>query len=185
MGKDAPGVIIYNAVMGAPDKLMNSTVAHLQEAYTVDVIGAIVVVEVAAPVMKAGGVRHHHCHWRWIRRSSDPGPLDGLSRQSRSPVGRNDARGRFGTRRYTCGHAHDRRQISLPVLPLTRSILLSAIGTSSKLTAHGSRSFALPASSGSHEDARQARDCRRSVEPPLHSAEKSRRPSRRDDRGFS
>src|ERR1700689_2998464 len=36
-GSGAPGVIIYNAVMGAPDKLMNSTVAHLQEAYAVDV----------------------------------------------------------------------------------------------------------------------------------------------------
>jgi short-subunit dehydrogenase len=54
-GRDAPGVIIYNAVMGAPDRLMNSTVAHLQEAYAVDVIGAIVVAQVAAPVMKAAG----------------------------------------------------------------------------------------------------------------------------------
>jgi short-subunit dehydrogenase len=54
-GSGAPGVIIYNAVMGAPDKLMNSTVAHLQEAYAVDVIGAIVVAQVAAPAMKAAG----------------------------------------------------------------------------------------------------------------------------------
>jgi hypothetical protein len=29
----APGVVIYNAVMGAPDKLLSSTVAHLHEAY--------------------------------------------------------------------------------------------------------------------------------------------------------
>jgi short-subunit dehydrogenase len=51
----APGLIIYNAVMGAPDKLMTSSVEHLQTAYAVDVISAIVVVQVAAPVMRAGG----------------------------------------------------------------------------------------------------------------------------------
>jgi short-subunit dehydrogenase len=51
----APGVIIYNAVMGAPDQLMSSTAAHLQEAYAVDVIGAIVIAQVAAPAMKAAG----------------------------------------------------------------------------------------------------------------------------------
>src|SRR5580698_4329961 len=39
----APGVVIYNAVLGAPDRLLTSTAAHLQEAYAVDVIGAIVV----------------------------------------------------------------------------------------------------------------------------------------------
>ncbi len=55
-GRDgAPGVVIYNAVMGAPDKLLISTVAHLQEAYTVDVIGAIVVAQSAAPAMRAAG----------------------------------------------------------------------------------------------------------------------------------
>jgi short-subunit dehydrogenase len=51
----APGVIIYNAVMGAPDQLMSSTAAHLQTAYAVDVIGAIVIAQVAAPAMKAAG----------------------------------------------------------------------------------------------------------------------------------
>jgi short-subunit dehydrogenase len=51
----APGVVIYNAVMGAPDQLLSSTVAHLQEAYTVDVIGAIVVAQSAAPAMRAAG----------------------------------------------------------------------------------------------------------------------------------
>ncbi len=51
----APGLIIYNAVMGAPDKLMTSSVEHLQTAYAVDVISAIVVAQVAAPVMRAGG----------------------------------------------------------------------------------------------------------------------------------
>ena len=39
----APGVVIYNAVLGAPDELLSSTASHLQEAYAVDVIGAVVV----------------------------------------------------------------------------------------------------------------------------------------------
>jgi short-subunit dehydrogenase len=51
----APGVVIYSAAMGAPDQLLSSTVAHLQEAYAVDVIGAIVVAQCAAPAMKAAG----------------------------------------------------------------------------------------------------------------------------------
>jgi short-subunit dehydrogenase len=51
----APGVVIYNAVLGAPDQLLSSTAAHLQEAYAVDVIGAIVVAQEAAPAMKAAG----------------------------------------------------------------------------------------------------------------------------------
>src|SRR5580692_6027372 len=51
----APGLIIYNAVMGAPDQLLSSSVEHLQTAYAVDVIGAIVVTQVAAPAMQAAG----------------------------------------------------------------------------------------------------------------------------------
>src|SRR6202020_2618815 len=51
----APGLIIYNAVMGAPDTLLSSSVEHLQTAYTVDVISAIVVTQVAAPVMRSAG----------------------------------------------------------------------------------------------------------------------------------
>jgi short-subunit dehydrogenase len=51
----APGLIIYNAVMGAPDKLLSSSIEHLQTAYAVDVISAIVVTQVAAPVMRAAG----------------------------------------------------------------------------------------------------------------------------------
>jgi NAD(P)-dependent dehydrogenase (short-subunit alcohol dehydrogenase family) len=49
----APGVIVYNAVMGAPDQLMSSTPAHLMTAYAVDVVGAIVVAQSAAPAMRA------------------------------------------------------------------------------------------------------------------------------------
>ena len=51
----APGLIVYNAVIGSPDHLMTSTVAHLQAAYAVDVISAIVVTQVAAPAMQAAG----------------------------------------------------------------------------------------------------------------------------------
>jgi short-subunit dehydrogenase len=50
-----PGLIIYNAVMGAPDQLLSSSVEHLQTAYAVDVISAIVVAQVAAPAMRAAG----------------------------------------------------------------------------------------------------------------------------------
>jgi short-subunit dehydrogenase len=49
----APGVVLYNAFMGAPDQLLSSSVAHLQSAYAVDVIGAIVVAQIAAPAMRA------------------------------------------------------------------------------------------------------------------------------------
>jgi short-subunit dehydrogenase len=54
-GRGAPGVILYNAVMGAPDRLLSSTAAHLHTAYAVDVIGAIVVAQAAAPTMRAAG----------------------------------------------------------------------------------------------------------------------------------
>ena len=53
--QDAPGLIVYNAVVGAPDTLLDSSVEHLQTAYAVDVIGAIVVTQVAAPAMRAAG----------------------------------------------------------------------------------------------------------------------------------
>jgi short-subunit dehydrogenase len=52
-GQDAPGIIVYSAVMGVPDQLLSSTAAHLRAAYAVDVIGAIVVAQSAAPSMRA------------------------------------------------------------------------------------------------------------------------------------
>jgi short-subunit dehydrogenase len=52
---DAPGLIIYNAAMGAPDRLLTSSVEHLQMAYAVDVISAIVVTQVASSAMRAAG----------------------------------------------------------------------------------------------------------------------------------
>jgi short-subunit dehydrogenase len=54
-GNGTPGVIVYNAVLGAPDRLLSSSVAHLQAAYCVDVISAIVVAQAAAPAMRAAG----------------------------------------------------------------------------------------------------------------------------------
>jgi short-subunit dehydrogenase len=54
-GAGAPGLIVYNAVMGAPDQLLSSSVEQLQTAYAVDVIGAIVVTQVAAPAMREAG----------------------------------------------------------------------------------------------------------------------------------
>jgi short-subunit dehydrogenase len=54
-GDGAPGLIVYSAVMGTPDQLLTSSVAHLQAAYAVDVISAIVVAQVAAPAMQAAG----------------------------------------------------------------------------------------------------------------------------------
>jgi short-subunit dehydrogenase len=41
--------------MGVPDQLLSSSVEHLQTAYAVDVISAIVVTQVAAPAMRAAG----------------------------------------------------------------------------------------------------------------------------------
>jgi short-subunit dehydrogenase len=52
----APAVVIYNAVLGSPDQLMSSTAARLQEAYAVDVVGAVVVAQEAAPAMRAAGL---------------------------------------------------------------------------------------------------------------------------------
>jgi short-subunit dehydrogenase len=54
-GEGTPGVIVYNAVMGAPDQLLSASVAHLQEAYAVDVVSAIVVAQVASQAMKVAG----------------------------------------------------------------------------------------------------------------------------------
>jgi short-subunit dehydrogenase len=51
----APGVLVYNASMLAPDSLLSSDVAHLHQAYDVDVVGAIVATQVAAPAMRAAG----------------------------------------------------------------------------------------------------------------------------------
>jgi short-subunit dehydrogenase len=51
----APGVLVYNAALLTPDSLLDTDVAHLQHAYNVDVIGAVVAAQVAAAPMRAAG----------------------------------------------------------------------------------------------------------------------------------
>jgi NADP-dependent 3-hydroxy acid dehydrogenase YdfG len=41
--------------MLTPDSLLSSDVAHLHQAYDVNVVGAIVATQVAAPAMRAAG----------------------------------------------------------------------------------------------------------------------------------
>ena len=48
-------MLVYNASILAPDNLLTSDVAHLHEAYDVDVVGAIIATQIAAPVMQAAG----------------------------------------------------------------------------------------------------------------------------------
>jgi NAD(P)-dependent dehydrogenase (short-subunit alcohol dehydrogenase family) len=52
---DAPAVLVYNASLLAPDGILTSTVEHLREAYDIDVIGAVVAAQIAAPVLRAAG----------------------------------------------------------------------------------------------------------------------------------
>jgi short-subunit dehydrogenase len=52
---EAPGLLVYNAAQGAPDSLMPSQVSDLHRAYDVDVVGAVVATQVAAPAMQAAG----------------------------------------------------------------------------------------------------------------------------------
>lgn len=51
----APGVLVYNAALGAPDSLLGSAVGDLHHAYDVDVVSAIAAVQAAAPAMRAAG----------------------------------------------------------------------------------------------------------------------------------
>ena len=88
----APGVIVYNAVMGAPDRLLSSSVAHLQTAYSVDVISAIVVAAGGRPGHAGRRFRDHSRHRGRVRRPPDPGPCDCFPRQGGAPVGRDNAR---------------------------------------------------------------------------------------------
>lgn len=52
---NAPGLMVYNAIMGAPDTLLESDITHLRHAYDVDVISAIVAAKVAAQAMRTAG----------------------------------------------------------------------------------------------------------------------------------
>ena len=51
----APGVAVYNAALPDPGEILDTTVERLRTAYAVDVLGAVVAAQVAAPVLRAAG----------------------------------------------------------------------------------------------------------------------------------
>jgi NAD(P)-dependent dehydrogenase (short-subunit alcohol dehydrogenase family) len=51
----APGVTVYNAALPDPGEILDTTLARLRTAYAVDVLGAVVAAQVAAPVLRAAG----------------------------------------------------------------------------------------------------------------------------------
>jgi NAD(P)-dependent dehydrogenase (short-subunit alcohol dehydrogenase family) len=51
----APGVVVYNAALPDPGQILDTTVERLRTAHDVDVIGAVVAAQVAAPVLRAAG----------------------------------------------------------------------------------------------------------------------------------
>jgi NAD(P)-dependent dehydrogenase (short-subunit alcohol dehydrogenase family) len=52
---EAPGVVVYNAALPDPGQILEISVERLRIAYDVDVIGAVVAAQVAAPVLRAAG----------------------------------------------------------------------------------------------------------------------------------
>src|ERR1700730_3614463 len=141
----APGLVIYDAVMGTPDRLLSSTVAHLQEAYAVDVIGAIVVAQSAAPAMRAagfgtiivtgGGFADH--------------PIPALATISLGKAALRSAATMLGVDLGPDGIRVATLTIAGQIvaeLPLTRRVLRSATGRSSRQAVPGRRNSASPAS---------------------------------------
>ena len=51
----APGVVVYNAALPDPGEILDATVGQLRTAYAVDVLGAVIAAQVAAPVLRAAG----------------------------------------------------------------------------------------------------------------------------------
>jgi NAD(P)-dependent dehydrogenase (short-subunit alcohol dehydrogenase family) len=51
----APGVVVYNAALPDPGQILDTTVEQLRTAHDVDVIGAVVAAQVAAPALRAAG----------------------------------------------------------------------------------------------------------------------------------
>ena len=51
----APGVAVYNAALPDPGEILDTTVERLRTAYAVDVLGAVVAAQVAAPVLRTAG----------------------------------------------------------------------------------------------------------------------------------
>src|SRR5579864_3368227 len=50
-----PGVVVYNAALPDPGEILDTTVERLRTAYDVDVLGAVVAAQVAAPVLRTAG----------------------------------------------------------------------------------------------------------------------------------
>jgi short-subunit dehydrogenase len=51
----APGVAVYNAALPDPGEILDTTFGRLRTAYDVDVLGAVVAAQVAAPVLRTAG----------------------------------------------------------------------------------------------------------------------------------
>ena len=51
----APGVVVYNAALPDPGQILDTTVERLRTAHDVDVLGAVIAAQVAAPVLRAAG----------------------------------------------------------------------------------------------------------------------------------
>ena len=51
----APGVVVYNAALPDPGQILDTTVERLRTAHDVDVLGAVVAAQVAAPVLRVAG----------------------------------------------------------------------------------------------------------------------------------
>src|ERR1700759_16416 len=51
----APGVVVYNAALLDPGEILDADVEQMRTAHDVDVIGAVVAAQVAAPVLRAAG----------------------------------------------------------------------------------------------------------------------------------
>jgi NAD(P)-dependent dehydrogenase (short-subunit alcohol dehydrogenase family) len=51
----APGVTVYNAALPDPGEILDTTLERLRTAYAVDVLGAVVAAQVAAPVLRSAG----------------------------------------------------------------------------------------------------------------------------------
>jgi NAD(P)-dependent dehydrogenase (short-subunit alcohol dehydrogenase family) len=54
-GPGAPGVVIYSAAVAEQGDLLSVSAEQLAHAYAVDVIGAVVTAQVAAPAMRSAG----------------------------------------------------------------------------------------------------------------------------------
>jgi NAD(P)-dependent dehydrogenase (short-subunit alcohol dehydrogenase family) len=54
-GPGAPGVLVYNAALPDPGEILDATIQQLTTAYDVDVLGAVVAAQVAAPALRAAG----------------------------------------------------------------------------------------------------------------------------------